>query len=109
MNADLMTYYMENGKWKEVDFMYSVNLEIPDDIIFEVKSLPKRETKINDKLQLSLAIGMFVSQEISLAKAAELAKKNLALFIDILRERNLSSFSYTEDMFDDDLKFAERE
>lgn len=86
--------------------MYNVNLEIPDDIIFEVKSLSKREIKINEKLQLSLAIGMFVSQEISLAKAAELAKKNLVEFIDILKERGISSFHYTEDMLGDDLKFA---
>ena len=86
--------------------MYNANLEIPDDIIFEVKSLPKRETKINDKLQLSLAIGMFVSQEISLAKAAELAKKNLLEFIDILKDRDIPAFIYTEDMLEDDLKFA---
>ena len=87
--------------------MYSVSLEIPDDIIFEVKSLPKIETKINDKLQLSLAIGMFVSQEISLAKAAELAKKNLAEFMDILKTRDIPLFFYTEDMLEDDLKFVE--
>ena len=86
--------------------MYNINLEIPEDIIFEVKSLPKRETKINDKLQLSLAIGMFVSQEISLAKAAELAKRNLVDFINILKERDIPSFSYTEDMLEDDAKFA---
>jgi predicted HTH domain antitoxin len=89
--------------------MYNINLEIPEDILFEVKSLPKGETKINDKLQLSLAVGMFVSQEISLAKAAELAKKNLGEFMDILKERELPSFFYTEDMLDDDLKFARRE
>ena len=89
--------------------MYSIHLEIPDDIIFEVKSLPQRDTKINDKLQVSLAIGMFVSQEISLAKAAELAKKNIAEFMNILKDRNIPSFSYTEDMLEDDLKFAEGE
>jgi predicted HTH domain antitoxin len=86
--------------------MYNVNLEIPEDIIFEVKSLPQKDKKINDKLQLSLAIGMFVSQEISLAKAAELAKKNLVEFIDILKGLNIPSFLYTEDMLEDDLKFV---
>jgi len=86
--------------------MYNIHLEIPEDIIFEVKSLPKKETKINDKLQLSLAIGMFISQEISLAKAAELSKRNLVDFMDILKERDIPSFSYTEDMLEDDVKFA---
>ena len=89
--------------------MYNVSLEIPDDIIWEVKSLSQRETKIDNKLQLSLAIGMFISQEISLAKAAELAKKNMLEFIDILRERSIPSFFYTEDMLEDDLKFAKGE
>lgn len=86
--------------------MQTVRLDIPDDIVFEIQSLPKRETKINDKLQLSLAIGMFVSQEISLAKAAELAKKNLIEFIAILKDLNIPSFFYTDDMLDDDLQFV---
>lgn len=89
--------------------LHNISLEIPDDVVFEVKSSPQRETKIKDKLQLSLAIGMFVSQEISLAKAAELAKKNLVEFIDILKERNVPSFFYTEDMLEDDIKFVNGE
>ena len=89
--------------------MYSIHLEIPDDIVLEVKSLPQRDTKINDKLKLSLAVGMFVSQEISLAKAAELAKKNISEFMNILKDRDIPLFSYTEDMLEDDLKFAEGE
>jgi len=88
--------------------MYSIHLEIPDDIVLEVKSLPQRDTKINDKLKLSLAVGMFVSQEISLAKAAELAKKNISEFMNILKDRDIPLFSYTEDMLEDDLKFAKR-
>ena len=102
-----MVIYRLKLKQQGDEYMYNINLQIPEDIIFEVKSLPKAETKINDKLQLSLAIGMFVSQEISLAKAAELAKKNLVEFIDILKGRDIPSFIYTEDMLDDDLKFAE--
>lgn len=86
--------------------MQNISLAIPDDIVFEIKSLPKKENSINDKLQLSLAIGMFVSQEISLAKAAELAKKNLIEFMNILKDLDIPSFSYTEDMLEDDLKFA---
>ena len=87
--------------------MQNISLSIPDDIVFEIKSLPKRETTINAKLQLSLAIGMFVSQEISLAKAAQLAEINIADFTNILRELSIPAFIYTEDMLEDDLKFAE--
>jgi len=86
--------------------MQNVSLAIPDDIVYEIKSLPKRETEISDKLQLSLAIGMFVSHEISLAKAAELAGKNLYEFIDILKSIGTPSMIYTEDMLGDDLFFT---
>ena len=86
--------------------MQNISLSIPDDIVFEVKSQPKTDEAINSKLQLSLAIGMYVSQEISLAKAAQLAGKNLADFMRILVSRGIPTFAYTEDMLEDDLKFA---
>ena len=86
--------------------MQNISLSIPDDIVFEVKSSPKRGENINDRWQLSLAIGMFVSQEISLAKAAQLAGKDLVEFMNVLKELNIPSFHYTEDMLTDDLKFA---
>ena len=87
--------------------MQNISLSIPDDIVFEMKSLSKREATINAKLQSSLAIGMFVSQEISLARAAQLAGKNLVDFMDILNGLGIPALNYTEDMLDDDLKFAE--
>ena len=88
--------------------MQNITLSIPDDIIFEVKSLSNKKEPITAKLQLSLAIGMFASQEISLARAAQLAGKNLVDFMNILKELDIPSFSYTDDMLDDDLSFAER-
>ena len=86
--------------------MQKIILSIPDDIVFEVKSLTKRGMPLNAQLQLSLAIGMFVSQGISLARAAQLAEKNISDFIDLLNGLNIPAFTYTEDMLDDDLKFA---
>jgi len=97
----------DSGK-KECSHMQNISLSIPDDIVFEVKSLLNTGATINTKLQLSLAIGMFVSQEISLAKAAQLAGKNLADFMSILRELSIPAFSYTKDMLEDDLTFLER-
>ena len=86
--------------------MQSISLMMPDDLIYEIKSLPKREAAIADKLHLSLAIGMFVSHEISLARAAGLANKNIVEFMDILRALNIPLVVYTDDMLDDDLYFA---
>lgn len=86
--------------------MQNISLLVPDDIVYEVKSLPKVGDTINAKLQISLAIGMFVSQEISLAKAAQLAGKSLVEFMNILRKLDIPALVYTEDMLEDDLKFA---
>ena len=86
--------------------MQNISLAIPDDIVYEIKSLPKRETTIADKLHLSLAIGMFVSHEISLAKAAQLANKNIVEFMDILKTLDIPIVVYTDEMLDDDLRFA---
>jgi predicted HTH domain antitoxin len=87
--------------------MTNISLTIPDDIVFEVKSMLPKDKSLNALLQLSLAIGMFVSQEISLARAAQLAEKSLDSFISILNERGIPALNYSEDMLEDDLKFAE--
>jgi len=84
--------------------MRNVSLAIPDDVYFEVNSLPSRDTALNAKLQLRLAIGMFVSQEVSLAKAAQLAGQNLAEFMDTLKSLGIPSVVYTEEMYLDDMK-----
>ena len=86
--------------------MQNINLAIPDDIIFEVSALPKKDEALNKKLQLRLAIGMFVSQEISLAKAAQLAGQSISEFMDTLNGLSIPSFLYTEDMLSEDAAFA---
>ena len=84
--------------------MQSINLLIPDEIIFEVKSQPNNKVSINEKFKQSLAIGMFVSQEINLAKAAELAGSDLAGFMNLLKYRGIPFLPYTEEMLEDDLQ-----
>ena len=86
--------------------MQNISLAVPDDIFFEVSAMPKKELDINKKLQLRLAIGMFVSQEISLAKAAQLAGQSVSEFIGTLKGLSIPSFFYTEDMLGDDMAFA---
>ena len=86
--------------------MQNIRLSIPDEIIFEVSSLPNREKALHEKFKLRLAIGMFVSQEISLAKAAQLAGQSLEEFMDTIKGLGIPAVSYTEDMFHDDMKFV---
>jgi predicted HTH domain antitoxin len=78
--------------------MQNINLLLPDDIVFEFKSFSNAQATFNAKLQQSLAIGMFVSREISLARAAQLAGKKLIDFVDILKDLGIPAFMYTDDM-----------
>ena len=64
---------------------------------------------MGERFQINMAIGMFASKEVSLAKAAEVAGVTLANFIDILKELQIPSISYTLEMLEDDLAFAKGE
>jgi len=83
--------------------MRNVSLAIPDDVYFEISSLPNKETTLNAKLQLIFAIGMFVSHEVSLSKAAQLAGLNLVDFMETLKIRGIPSVIYTEGMYLEDM------
>ena len=51
----------------------------------------------DEKVTLSLAIGMYLSKQATLAKAAELAQKSIWEFIDVLKAQGISWGEYTED------------
>jgi predicted HTH domain antitoxin len=87
--------------------MQSIHLSIPDDVAFEAGSSSYKGATMDEKLRLSLAVGMFVSGDISLANAAQLAGKDLNDFMGLLKRYNIPAFIYTEDMLGDDLRFAE--
>ena len=84
----------------------TVAVSIPPDIYAELGNMPAYYGKLKQKLQLSLAIGMFVSKEISLARAAEYAGMALVDFMDLLRNLGVPIVDYPEEMFEDDLAFA---
>jgi len=76
--------------------------------MYEVKALPMQDTKASDKILTYLAIGLFVSKAVSLAKAAELAGQTLMEFIGILKFLGIPAIVYTEEMLGDDIAFADR-
>jgi predicted HTH domain antitoxin len=84
-----------------------INVEIPNDILCELTSIPTTKT-IEDKLKLNLAIGLFASKSISLAKASQLADKPLYDFIIMLNAINIPVVDYTEDTFKDDIDFIKK-
>ncbi len=80
-------------------------MQVPADILLEISSLPIEGKTLEEKLKLNLAIGLFVSKDISLAKAAQLADKSLSQFINILGNINVPAIEYTEEIYNDDLSF----
>lgn len=67
---------------------------------------------MEDKVNIFLVIGMFVSKTISLEKAAELAGKSIWDFVDFLKKYQIPWGEYTEEAAElDDVaiaKFSER-
>ena len=57
---------------------------------------------INDKFRLTIAIGLYVNNEVTLARSAELAGRNLSSFIEILRSNKIPWGEYTEEHYKQD-------
>ena len=85
----------------------SISVSIPSDLFAELGSFPSFHGKLRQKLQLDLAIGMFVSKEVSLTRAAEYAAMTITDFSELLNSFGVSVVDYSDDMLVDDLAFAE--
>lgn len=86
----------------------AIQMYLPEEVLLEIGSLNLKGVTLEDKLKLNLSIGLFVSQDISLGKAAQLAGKSLSEFITILNELGIPAVEYTEEIYEDDLKFMSR-
>jgi len=84
----------------------TVQVSIPPDLYAELGHAPRFRGKFKQKLQLDLAVGMFVSKEISLSRAADYADMALQDFIELLISFGVPVVDYTDDMLEDDLAFA---
>lgn len=80
-----------------MDF-FQVNL--PTDFFPLIDSL--EGANIDHKVKVSLAIGLFIEKQVTLAKAAELSGKTLGEFIDLLRSKQISWIDYTGEHLKDD-------
>ena len=74
------------------------NVTIPNEFMPFILQLKDGSTP-DEKVTLSLAIGMFLSKQTTLAKSAELAKKTIWEFVDMLKSLNISWGEYTEESF----------
>ena len=80
----------------------TVVVSMPPDLYAELGSVPAFYGKLRQKLQLDLAIGMFVSKEVSLSRAAEYAGMTLPDFSELLNGFGVPVVDYSADMLADD-------
>lgn len=73
-----------------------VQVNIPDEFVPIVNSLGVG-TSLDDKVRLSLAVGLFAGKTVTLAKAAELSGRPLQDFMEILKSRGIPWGEYSED------------
>jgi len=89
--------------------MQMVDVSIPNNLASQIKSTPRLGSETSDKMQMLLAIGLFVTKEVSLARAAELAGQTLMEFMGTLKFLGIHSLVYTDVMYEEDQKFVNAE
>ncbi|MFD2446540.1 UPF0175 family protein [Bacillus sp. CGMCC 1.16607] len=78
-----------------------MNVRLPNEMI-RILDKSVIGKNIEEKVRLSLAIGMFVDRTVTLERAAELAGIPLANFIDILRSKRITWMEYTDEHLEED-------
>ena len=79
----------------------SSNVHIPPEIISILEKSASGKN-LDEKIRLSLAIGLFVDKTVTLERASELAGKSIANFIDLLRAKRIPWMEYTEEHLAED-------
>ncbi|MCB2361036.1 UPF0175 family protein [Clostridium estertheticum] len=75
-----------------------INLDLPNDLIPLIEDLGLSKS-LNDNITISIAIALFTSKSVSLARGAEIAGIALVDFMDLLKNKNIPWNEYTEDEF----------
>ena len=73
-------------------------VSLPNELMPFIMQLKDGNTA-DEKVTLSLAIAMFLSKQVTLAKAAELAKINIWEFVDALKSLGISWGEYSEESY----------
>ena len=79
----------------------ALNVHLPDEMI-RILNKSHGGKNIDEKIRLSLAISLFVEGTVTLERAAELAGKPLANFIDILKSKKINWMEYTQEHLEED-------
>lgn len=77
------------------------DVRIPDELLHVIQKTGYGKS-IDEKVKLSLSIGLFVEKSVTLERAAELAGIPLAQFIEILRVKKIPWMEFTEEHLEED-------
>lgn len=77
-----------------------LEISLKDDFkeVFKAES----DSTLHDNIGVSLAMAAFIEKRVTLARAAELASKDLSEFIKILTRYNIPWMEYTEETLRED-------
>jgi predicted HTH domain antitoxin len=84
-----------------------VELHLPSDIMAALRSRQRMPLDDEDRVKLSLAIGLYADGTISLAKAAGLAGMSRYEFAMFLKGRGVAAYEYTEQDYQEDRAFLD--
>jgi len=65
------------------------------------------DSTLHENIEISLAMAAFIEKRVTLARAAELAGKDLSEFIKILTRFKIPWMEYTEETFEEDEEVLE--
>lgn len=77
------------------------NIKVPEELINILQKTGIGKS-IDDKIRTTLSISLYTDKSVTLEKAAELAGKPLANFIEILQSKGIPWMDYTEENIDED-------
>ncbi len=82
-----------------------VELHLPSDILAALRSRQRLPLGDEDRVKLSLAVGLYADGTISLAKAAGLAGMSRYEFAMFLKSKGVPAYEYTEQEYEEDQAF----
>ena len=74
-----------------------------DELISMLRHVPAGKN-LNDRIRISIAIGLFSGKKASLSRSAYLAGVSLVSFMEILRDYGIPCIEYTQEDLDMDMK-----
>lgn len=73
-----------------------IEIKLPKDVVEAIESVKIPRLKMGQKIRRALAIDLFTQGEITLAKAARLSGVSRYQFMQLLKERGIPAYEYTE-------------